>query len=189
MTHRYTTEKPNDHVLLLDGTEIAIRRLTEHDVDAIVDLHRQLTDREKYFRFFTMHPARLEEFVHKLVQRTPTRCALGAFENGQLIGVGNYVVTSDAQSAEVAVAVAHEDHLRGVATTLLRLLGSAARSHGIRWFVADVLAENTDMLRVLSGTGWQRTQRFDGPELIVRIDLESTKDDSPMADCHLGVRK
>jgi RimJ/RimL family protein N-acetyltransferase len=120
---------------------------------------------------------------------TTTRCALGAFENGQLIGVGNYVVTSDAQSAEVAVAVAHEDHLRGVATTLLRLLGSTARSHGIRWFVADVLAENTDMLRVLSGTGWQRTQRFDGPELIVRIDLESTRDDSPMADCHLGVTK
>jgi RimJ/RimL family protein N-acetyltransferase len=182
MTHRCTTEKPNDHVLLLDATEIAVRRLTEHDVDAVVDLHRQLTDRERYFRFFTMHPAHLEEFARKLVRRTPTRCALGAFENGQLIAVGNYVVTSDAQSAEIAIAVAHEDHLRGVATTLLRLLGSAARSHGIRWFVADVLAENRDMLRVLSGTGWQRTHRFDGPDLTVRIDLESTKDDSPMAD-------
>ena|ERR1700757_3651271 len=189
MTHRGTTEKPNDHVLLLDGTEIAVRRLTEHDVDAIVDLHRQLTDREQYFRFFTMHPARLEELAHKLVQRTPACCALGAFENGQLIGVGNYVVTSDAQTAEIAVAVAHEDHRRGVATTLLRLLGSAAQSHGIRWFVADVLAENTEMLRVLSGTGWQRTRRFDGPELIMRIDLESTKDESPTADCHPGVTR
>ena len=39
------------------------------------------------------------------------------------------------------------------------------------------------MLRVLSGTGWQCTQRFDGPVVSVRIDLESTKDDSPMADC------
>ena len=48
MTHRCTPEKPNDHVLLLDGTEIAVRRLTEHDVDAIVDLHRKLTDREQY---------------------------------------------------------------------------------------------------------------------------------------------
>ena len=182
MTRRCTPEKPDDHVRLLDGTEIAVRRLTEHDVDAVVDLHRQLTDREQYFRFFAMHPAHLEEFAHELVQRTPTRCAFGAFENGQLIGVANYVVTSDAQSAEIAVAVAHEDHLRGVATTLLHLLGSAARSHGIRWFVADVLAENTDMLRVLAGTGWQRTHRLDGPELVVRIDLESTKDDSPMAD-------
>jgi hypothetical protein len=36
--------------------------------------------------------------------------------------------------------------------------GSAARSHGIRWFIADVLAENTDMLRVLCGTGWLRQQ-------------------------------
>src|ERR1700757_3544004 len=105
MTHRGTTEKPNDHVLLLDGTEIAVRRLTEHDVDAIVDLHRQLTDREQYFRFFTMHPTHLEEFAHKLVQRRATGCALGGFENGQ-----------------------HEDHLRGVATTPLRLLGSAVRS-------------------------------------------------------------
>lgn len=189
MTHRCIPEKPNDHVVLLDGTEIAVRRLSEHDADAIVFLHRQLTDREQYFRFFTMHPAQLEEFAHKLVQRTATGCALGAFESGQLIGVGNYVVTSDAQSAEIAVAVAHEDHLRGVATTLLRLLGSAARSHGIRWFVADVLVENADMLRVLSGTGWQRTKRFDGPVLTVRMDLESTEDDSPMADCHLDVTK
>ena len=187
MTHRFTPEKPNDHVSLKDGTEIAVRRLTEHDVAAIVDLHRQLSDREKYFRFFTMHPAHIEAFAHKLVQRAPTRCALGAFENGRLIGVCSYVVTEDAQSAEIAVAVAHEDHLRGVATALLRLLSSAARSHGIRWFVADVLAENKDMLRVLSGTGWKRTQRFDGPELLVRIDLESTKDDSPIDDCHLGV--
>ena len=56
-------------------------------------------------------------------------------------------------------------------------------------FVADVLAVNTDMLRVLSGTGWQRTQRYDGPVRTVRLDLESTKDDSPMADCHPGVTK
>jgi hypothetical protein len=48
MTHRCTPEKPNDHVLLLDGTQIAVRRLTEHDVDAMVDLHRKLTDREQY---------------------------------------------------------------------------------------------------------------------------------------------
>jgi len=85
----------------------------------------------------------------------PSSCAISAFEAGRLIGAANYVRSSDqAEVADVAIALAHKDHLRGVATPMLRRLGEAARSNGIRYFVADILAENHPMLKVTRDAGW-----------------------------------
>jgi GNAT superfamily N-acetyltransferase len=50
--------------------------------------------------------------------------------------------------------VAHEDHLRGVGTALLKRLALIARTHGVRRFVADILAENHLMFKVLFDFGW-----------------------------------
>jgi L-amino acid N-acyltransferase YncA len=78
--------------------------------------------------------------------------------------------------AEVAVAVAHEDHLRGVATSLLRRLGEIARNNGIHSLTADVLAENVAMLRVLSDAGWRHTTHLDGSVLSIKLDLTDPTD-------------
>lgn len=112
---------------LLDGTPVCIRRLGNDDVDAVIELHKHLNDRERYLRFFVVHPAYLEAFAEKVVRCDARHCGLGAFESGRLIGVANYVVADKPEVAEVAVAVAHPDHLRGVATTLLQRLGAIAR--------------------------------------------------------------
>ena len=53
----------------------------------------------------------------------------------------------------MAVALAHQDHLRGVGTALLHQLAQVARSKGIRFFTAYVLAENAPMLKVLRDIG------------------------------------
>jgi L-amino acid N-acyltransferase YncA len=67
---------------------------------------------------------------------------LGAFESGTLVGVANYVVCGKPATAEVAIVVAHHDHLRGVGTGLLRRLAQIARANGIQHLVADVLTTN-----------------------------------------------
>jgi hypothetical protein len=54
--------------------------------------------------------------------------ALGAFESGKLIGVASYVVCGRPATAEVAVVGAHNDHLRGVGTVLLRRLAHIAHA-------------------------------------------------------------
>jgi ribosomal protein S18 acetylase RimI-like enzyme len=72
--------------------------------------------------------------------------------------VANYVVDrDDPQSAEVAIAVAHDDHQVGVGTALLEHLAQAAIAHGIRHFTAYVLATNDVMLQVLSDTRWPQS--------------------------------
>jgi Acetyltransferase (GNAT) family len=88
--------------------------------------------------------------------------AIGAFDAGRLIGVANYVVAKDdPHAAEVAIAVAHDDHRAGVGTALFKQLGQIAASHGIRCFTADVLAENNLMRQVVRDIGWPRKRLTD----------------------------
>jgi acetyltransferase (GNAT) family protein len=47
---------------------------------------------------------------------------------------------SNTPQHEVAVVVAHNEHLRGVGTALLRRLGEIARENGVHHLIAEVLA-------------------------------------------------
>ncbi|BBY37268.1 hypothetical protein MMAN_14020 [Mycobacterium mantenii] len=141
---------------LLDGRLISLRGLDGDDAEAVVALHRDLSDHDRYFRFFTVHPAHLDELVSRLIEPADGRYALGAFDGDRLIGVADYTVCVDRTAADIAVVVAHEDHSHGVGTALLQRLAQIARAHGIVRFVADVLAQNQLMLAVISDLGWPR---------------------------------
>jgi GNAT superfamily N-acetyltransferase len=157
---------------LVDKSVVSLRRLGEHDTAAVLALHEQLPDRDRYLRFFTIRPAHLEQLARQLTAPNSTCGAIGAFDGDQLIGVANYVVDHDhPQSAEVAIAVAH-DHRVGVGTALLGHLGQIAIAHGIGRFTADVLATNHLMLQVLSDAGWSHKRLGDdGLVLHFQIDL------------------
>src|SRR5665213_3225039 len=128
---------------LLDGRLASFRRLNAGDAEATLALHQKLTDFDRYFRFFTLNQIDLDQLVKKITEPAHDRYALGAFDADRLIGVAHYVVVADdPKVAEVAVAVAHEDHSLGVGTALLKNLAHIARAHGIGRFVADVLSEN-----------------------------------------------
>jgi RimJ/RimL family protein N-acetyltransferase len=55
-------------------------------------------------------------------------------------------------------------------------LGTIACRNGIRTFTADVLPDNSAMLKVLSDAGWQHTTRLDDSVLSIRIDLSQLAD-------------
>ena len=103
--------------------------------------------------------------------RTAENYAVGASEGDELIGVANYSRGDDPAVAEVAVAVAHDDHLRGVGTALLQHLGGVARRNGIRYFTVDVLVENGLMLKALRDPGRGSATTCGPPEVRVRVDL------------------
>jgi len=157
---------------LVDGSVISLRGLRPDDAEDVVSLYETLTDQERYFRFFAMHPAHLADWAKSLTVPRTGQYSLGAFGAGHLLGVANYVVCSSTpDEAEVAVVVAHAQHLRGVGTALLRQLGRIAKDDGIRQFVAEVLWENHLMLQVLADLGWPCTRRLDGSVLHVTVGL------------------
>src|SRR6478735_7544 len=158
---------------LLDGATVTVRRLSPGDYDAVVVLAEDLSEEERYMRFFTVHPAYIGEWALSLTAPSAGMVALGVFESGELIGVANYVeLNQQPGNAEIAVLVAHEQHARGVGTALLRELGRIARDAGQHRFVADVLAENHAMRRVIMDAGWPVTQHRDGSVFSVEVNLD-----------------
>src|SRR4029077_20297684 len=75
-----------------------------------------------------------------------------------IAGGGRYVVINPGQ-AEVASAVVDQFQGQGIATALLRHLSSIARKAGLQEFVAEVLPENTAMLKVFEKIGLEATTR------------------------------
>jgi L-amino acid N-acyltransferase YncA len=160
---------------LVDGSVVSLRRLDADDSEDIVRLYDELTDDDRYFRFFTMRPAHLASLAQSLTVRSDNQYALGAFDSGKLIGVANYIACRTPGEAEVAVVVAHAQHLRGVGTALLRRLGEIAKNNGLHRLVAEVLAENHLMLQVISDACWPCTRKLDGSVLHVEIDLDAAE--------------
>ena len=156
---------------LRDGVSVEVRQLAPDDYDAVILLSETLTERELYLRFFTAHPGRLDDWAHSLTAQSAHLFAIGAFEVGDLLGVANYAATQTPGCAEIAVMVSHGQHERGVGTLLLATLGRTARANGLDRFVADVLAENFSMLKVITDAGWPCKRHLDGSVFSVEFIL------------------
>ncbi|MEU3764849.1 GNAT family N-acetyltransferase [Amycolatopsis keratiniphila] len=156
--------------LLADGDMVTVRRLLAEDFDAVLALHQRLDERDRYLRFFTAHPGRLD-LLSRLAIDGP---GIGAFRGEDLIGIAHYRPWSadDADhAAEVALVVDRTAQAHGVGTLLLEHLVSLALAQGIHRFVALVLAENTRMIKVFSDLGLPYVIGRGGPELDVEIEL------------------
>jgi GNAT superfamily N-acetyltransferase len=175
---------------LRDGATVSLRRLEPTDIDAVIALHEALSDRDRYLRFFTMHPVYLKSLVDKLTDGNSQDYALGAFESGTLIGVANYAMSGEPATADVAVVVAHEDHLRGVGTALLGRLAQIARDNGIQHLVADVLTTNHLMFTLLHDAGLHpQCKRYDSGVVHLDIDLTAVSLEPGEPFGHIGSDK
>jgi acyl-CoA synthetase (NDP forming)/GNAT superfamily N-acetyltransferase len=142
------------YALLADGTTIEIRPARVGDFDAVRAMHAAMSPDNIYLRFFSMSRAAAEQEAGRICREPAAdHGALLAWLAGDLIGVASYEAKGSSGTAEIAFAVADHAHHRGVATLLLEHLVSAARDQGVRTFFADVLTENSAMLRVFADAG------------------------------------
>ena len=90
-------------------------------------------------------------------------------EREVVAGGGRYIVVRPG-TAELAFTVVDEFQGQGIASALLRHLITLARAAGLREFIAEVLPDNTAMLRVLEHSGLRvQRQRESG---VVHITLQ-----------------
>ena len=152
---------------------VLVRQLRTADGPAVHQLHDDLAEHDTYLRFFTLRPARLPQFVDRLVSDVARRAAIGAFADGRLLGVASYEVAPNSVAADIALIVAGRTQTPDIGTTLLRNLVSLAQSAGLRRFTAEVLTENTAMLRLLRDCGLPRTVTGAGPVTHVVVELDA----------------
>jgi acyl-CoA synthetase (NDP forming)/GNAT superfamily N-acetyltransferase len=161
-------------VVLTDGGTAHVRPIVPQDAPLLVSFHSRLSERTIYYRFFSAKRRLTDQEVQRFtVVDYDNRVALVALIGGQLIGVARYDRLNDTD-AEVAFVVEDAHQGRGIGSVLLEHIAAAARERGVRRFVAEVLAENRQMIRVFTDAGYSATRAFESGTVSLAFPIEPT---------------
>ena len=142
---------------LRNGRAIEIRALRPEDRAGLLAAVGRTSDQSLYRRFFAFKRGFTDQEVDFYLNVDFVgHVALVALleDNGRPVIVGGcrYIVGPPGQ-AEVAFAVDDAHQGQGVGTALMRHLVAIARGAGLKELIADVLPENTAMLKIFRASG------------------------------------
>ena len=161
---------------LRNGTEVEIRALRPSDRDALVDAARRTSDQSLYRRFFGVkrefNDREVAGFVEVDFIHHVALVALTHSGGDELIVAGARYIVVRPGVAEFACTVVDEFQGQGIASALLRQLVQLARATGVTELIAEVMPENTAMLRVLERSGARRQMRREGGVVHVTLQLD-----------------
>jgi len=181
-------QSPAD-VVLRDGSTMRLRPPRPEDAGALLGFFESLSDESLYLRFHG-HPSVDARLVQPVIEPDwLERGALVGSHEDRIVAVANYVRLRDVRTAEVAFAVADDFQGRGVGTRLLEQLAAAAAGVGVEEFVAEVMPDNTAMLRVFTDAGFETTRETVLGTTEVRLALGPTETLRERMDVrdHVGV--
>ena len=158
-----------------EANPMLFRTTVSADASAIGRLHRDLSDHDRYMRFFAIHPAGLDKLASSLAVCDDAHFAVGAFDGTRCVGVANFVVSPGTTTADIAIAVATDYHHRGIGTELLQRITSEAIKRDITRFEADILAENSEIHQLLRSEPWELDYQHDGSCTHISANLKAPR--------------
>lgn len=169
-------------VVLSDGGTVHLRPIVPDDAERLVAFHARLSERTRYLRYFGPYPRMPKRDVERFTTVDHhDRVALVAMLGDDIVAVGRYDRLTGTDSAEVAFVVEDAHQGRGLGSILLEHLAAAARERGLRRFVAEVLAENTQMLRVFRDAGYRTSRALEGGVLHLVFPIDPTEESVAVA--------
>ena len=167
-------------VILRDGRTLRLRPPTSGDQDALAAFLARLSPESLRLRFFaTVRPDR--ELVGPYLDPNWSQrgALIGSFyEDGdeQVIALASYARLRDPRAAEVAFAVADDLHGFGIATRMLEQIALRASAEGIERLVFEILPDNSSMLAVVAGAGFEVARSARDGVVEVSMSIDSTGD-------------
>ena len=160
---------------LRDGRRVEIRALRHEDRTGLEDAVRRASAESLRRRFFSVrrHFSEQEmEFFSDIDFVSHVALVVVAEEGGGavIVGGGRYVVVETGR-AEVAFALIDEYQGQGIGAALMRHLAAIARDAGLKELIAEVLPENTAMLKVFKKSGLHPTIRREAGIMHVTLQL------------------
>ena len=129
--------------MLRDGSAVLIGQLQAADAPLVADVFAGLSAASRWMRFLAAKNHLTEAELRCLTNVDHhDHEALAALDgsSGRGLGVARYIRhVHDAQAAEIAIAVVHDWHRRGLGTQLLTQLSVRARRAGIDRLTASLL--------------------------------------------------
>ncbi|WP_433427717.1 GNAT family N-acetyltransferase [Nonomuraea sp. CA-141351] len=160
-------------VLLRDGGIAHVRPLRPADREALHELVDRSSEHSAYLRFFTGGRNTAHAYIDRITSDSYVGRARVASLHGRLVAVAEYIPIDD-DRADLGILLDDAVHGHGLGTLLLEHVAVDAAEHGVHELVADVLAENRPMIRVLHDLGLKVAQRFEDGTLHVTIAAEPT---------------
>jgi acyl-CoA synthetase (NDP forming)/GNAT superfamily N-acetyltransferase len=166
----YPKELEQD-IVLGDGRKLLLRPIMPEDEPALRASFAKMTPEEIHLRFFAHMSTLSHSLAARLTQIDYDReMALVLTEHGRpgsadIYGSVRIVADPDHERAEFAILVRHDMSGLGLGAVLMRRIIDYARTRGIGELFGDVLAHNSDMLRLGKALGFRETHSPDDPEL------------------------
>jgi RimJ/RimL family protein N-acetyltransferase len=172
----------SDTVLSLPGSgrKVRVRDLTPADLPALRRAFRTADPAVLRARFGGAPPKleTLERRVRSLDGHASY--AVAAFsQDGELVGVGEYALNDSGTSAEVAVVVATAWQHEGIATALLRRLGTHAMGQGVTRATALLSGSNSQVLDLVHDLPMPHSISYDHGAGELSVDLTAGVDTAP----------
>lgn len=152
---------------LRDGSQVLIRPVRSEDEPLLKEMFYSFSEQTVYLRFH----AHLKAMPHDRLQLFcnvdyDTEIALvatvGEPGNEDCIATGWYMTDPTRTGAEMAFAVRDDWQRKGLGTILFQKLVEIGRANGIRKFSAEVLIENSGMLKIFHRSGMNIETSTDG---------------------------
>ncbi|HEY0509877.1 MAG TPA: bifunctional GNAT family N-acetyltransferase/acetate--CoA ligase family protein [Blastococcus sp.] len=179
MTEERPTPPPHweADIIAADGGTVHLRPICPEDADGINGLMERSSDQTRYYRFFGPMKRLSERDLHRFTHVDHVdRVAFVVLLGDQIVGVGRYDRYPDTDDAEVAFLVEDAHQGRGLGSVLLEHLAAAARERGIKRFVAEVLAQNSKMVRVFQDAGYKSERSYEDGVVHLTFPIEQTED-------------
>lgn len=150
------------------GLEVLLRPVKMSDEELLKEFFYSLSDQSNYRRFIMLRRRLPHEVLQKFtaIDYTKQMVILATIEEGEkelVVGVGQYVVQEDTHTAEIALAVRDDYQRKGLGALLLSYISEVAKRQGLLGFTADVLGDNTPVLKLVEKAGFDfRKEVSDG---------------------------
>lgn len=165
--HPYPTHLITDWQLA-DGTPVTLRPIRPEDAEMVQAFVRGLSDETRYLRYRSVQreltPAMTAHFTQIDYDREMALIAVTEIEKvDTMVGVARYAINPDGASCEFALVVTDAWQGRGVGHKLLTTLIEEARNRGLARMEGEVLAINSNMLKLVRALGFTIEASKDDP--------------------------
>lgn len=158
---------------------IYAHHVTGSDAQAIASMWERCTPATRMARFHAPVRNIPASYLNAVFADPSASVAAACQHCGALVALASLIRDASQDSAELGVLVEDAWQRAGIGRRLVAHLLATAQARGIASLTASVLAENAtvaDLLRQIPG---EFSLAFDGPVLLVRIRLASSKTGSP----------
>jgi len=165
---------------LKDASKAFMRPLKLTDESLLRDMFYKLSDESVHYRFFRMIKAMPHEKLQELLRVDYNADMVlvvltDSSADAKMLAIAHYSKEPRTNFADAAWLVRDDWQGKGIGTALMNTLVDVARSHGIAGFTADVLADNSGMLRIFHKCGYPVESELEDGAYALRIPFDEKR--------------